>query len=62
MQLIGKMLPSCHLAQLGRNAAARPALGMTHLAVLAAWTVALGAVAVWRWRQEHGGLSPVRTV
>ncbi len=52
MQLIGKALPSYHLAQLGWNAAAGRALGMTDIAVLAAWTVGLAAVAVWRWRQE----------
>ena len=52
MQLIGKALPSYHLAQLGWNAAAGRALGMTNIAALAAWTVGLAAVAVWRWRQE----------
>jgi hypothetical protein len=25
---------------------------MSHVAALAAWTVGLGAVAAWRWRQE----------
>jgi ABC-2 type transport system permease protein len=52
MQLIGKALPSYHLAQLGWNAAAGRALGLAHIAVLAAWTVALAGIAVWRWRQE----------
>ena len=52
MQLIGRILPSYHLAQLGWNAVAGRALGLSNLAVLAAWTAVLGAVAVWRWRQE----------
>jgi ABC-2 type transport system permease protein len=52
MQLIGKALPSYHLAQLGWNAAAGRALGLAHIAVLAAWTVVLAAIAAWRWRQE----------
>jgi len=52
MQLIGKTLPSYHLAQLGWNAAAGRALGMTDIAALAGWTAVLAAVAVWRWRQD----------
>jgi ABC-2 type transport system permease protein len=52
MQIIGKLLPSYHLAQLGWNAAAGRPLGMSHVAVLAAWTVGLGAIAAWRWSQE----------
>ena len=52
MQLIGKMLPSYHLAQLGWNAAAGRGLGMANIAVLAAWTAGLAAVALWRWRSE----------
>jgi ABC-2 type transport system permease protein len=52
MQLIGQALPSYHLAQLGWNAAAGRALGMTDVAVLAGWAAALALVAVWRWRQE----------
>jgi ABC-2 type transport system permease protein len=52
MQTVGKLLPSYHLAQLGWNAAAGRPLGMSHVAVLAAWTVGLGAIAAWRWRQE----------
>jgi ABC-2 type transport system permease protein len=52
MQTIGKILPSYHLAQLGWNAAAGRPLGLSHVAVLAAWTVGLGAIAAWRWRQE----------
>jgi ABC-2 type transport system permease protein len=52
MQLIGKMLPSYHLAQLGWNAAAGRPLGMADVAALAAWTAGLAAVALWRWRSE----------
>jgi ABC-2 type transport system permease protein len=52
MQTVGKILPSYHLAQLGWNAAAGRPLGLSHVAVLAAWTVGLGAIAAWRWRQE----------
>jgi ABC-2 type transport system permease protein len=52
MQLIGTALPSYHLAQLGWDAAADRPLGMSDVAVLAAWTVGLGAIAAWRWRQE----------
>jgi hypothetical protein len=52
MQAVGKILPSYHLAQLGWNAAAGRPLGMSHVAVLAAWAVGLAAAAAWRWRQE----------
>jgi ABC-2 type transport system permease protein len=52
MQDIGKALPSYHLVQLGWNAVAGRALGMTHVLALAAWAAALGLIAVWRWRQE----------
>ena len=52
MQLIGKSLPSYHLAQLGRNAAGGHALGLANIAVLAAWTAGLAVVALWRWRRE----------
>jgi ABC-2 type transport system permease protein len=52
MQIIGKALPSYHLAQLGWNAVAGRALALSDIAVLAAWTLALGAVALWRWQQE----------
>jgi hypothetical protein len=52
MQEIGKALPSYHLVQLGCNAVAGRALGVGHMLVLAAWAVALGLIAVWRWRQE----------
>jgi ABC-2 type transport system permease protein len=52
IQLIGKTLPSYHLAQLGWNAAAGRALGLTDVAVLAAWTAGLGLIAARRWRSE----------
>jgi ABC-2 type transport system permease protein len=52
MQLIGKLLPSYHLAQLGWNAAAGLPLAMSDVAALAAWTAVLGLIAAWRWRNE----------
>lgn len=52
MQLIGKALPSYHLAQLGWNAVAGRALGVTDMLALAAWAAGLGVLAIWRWRQE----------
>jgi ABC-2 type transport system permease protein len=52
MQDIAKALPSYHLVQLGWNAVAGRALGLEHMLALAAWAVALGLIAVWRWRQE----------
>jgi ABC-2 type transport system permease protein len=52
MQLIGKALPSYHLAQLGWNAAAGRPLDMADVAVLAAWTAGLGLIAARRWRNE----------
>jgi ABC-2 type transport system permease protein len=52
MQDIGKALPSYHLVQLGWNAVAGRPLGVAHMLALAGWAVALGLVAVWRWRQE----------
>ena len=52
MQLIGKVLPSYHLAQLGWNAAAGTPLATSDVATLAAWTAVLGLIAAWRWRNE----------
>ena len=52
MQDIGRALPSYHLVQLGWNAVAGRALGTTDMLVLAAWAAGLGALAIWRWRQE----------
>jgi ABC-2 type transport system permease protein len=57
MQLIGKALPSYHLAQLGWNAAAGRGLGLTNIAVLAAWTAGLGLIAARRWRSESAARS-----
>jgi ABC-2 type transport system permease protein len=52
MQMIGKVLPSYHLAQLGWDAAAGRPLAMADVAVLAAWTAGLGLIAARRWRNE----------
>jgi ABC-2 type transport system permease protein len=52
LQLIGKALPSYHLAQLGWNAIAGRALRASDVLVLAGWAAALALVAGWRWRQE----------
>ncbi len=52
MQVIGQVLPSYHLVQLGWNAAAGRALRVSDMLVLAAWAAGLGAIAIWRWRQE----------
>jgi ABC-2 type transport system permease protein len=52
MQNIGQALPSYHLVQLGWNAAAGRALRVTDILVLGAWAAGLGAIAIWRWRQE----------
>ena len=52
MQDIGQVLPSYHLVQLGWNAAAGRALRVSDMLVLAAWVAGLGAIAIWRWRQE----------
>jgi len=52
MQVIGQALPSYHLVQLGWNAAAGRPLRVGDMLVLAAWAAGLGAIAIWRWRQE----------
>jgi ABC-2 type transport system permease protein len=52
MQIIGQVLPSYHLVQLGWNAVAGRALRLTDVLVLAAWAAGLGVIAIWRWRQE----------
>jgi ABC-2 type transport system permease protein len=46
---IGRVLPSSHLAGLGRSIAAGRAPDLTDIAVLAAWTVVIGAIAAWRY-------------
>jgi ABC-2 type transport system permease protein len=52
MQLIGKVLPAYHLARMGWNAAGGRPIDMADPLVLAVWTVVLGGIALWRWRQE----------
>ncbi len=53
---IGDVLPSSHLASLGRAVAAGRVPDATDVAVLAAWAVGLGAVAAWRYvRDERSG-------
>lgn len=46
---IGHVLPSSHLAALGRALAAGHAPDAIDVLVLSAWTVALGTVAAWRY-------------
>jgi ABC-2 type transport system permease protein len=50
---IGDVLPSSHLASLGRAVAAGHAPDVTDVAVLAAWAVGLGAVAALRYRRDE---------
>jgi ABC-2 type transport system permease protein len=47
---IGRMLPSFRLADLGRDAAAGIAPDPTDIAVLVAWAIVIGGLAVWRYR------------
>jgi ABC-2 type transport system permease protein len=47
---IGRMLPSSHLANLGMAAIAGGPPDVVDVAVLAAWTAAIGALVVWRYR------------
>ena len=51
-QLVGKVLPSYHLAQLGWDSAGGFALHASDAIVLAAWAIGLAALAMLRWRQE----------
>jgi ABC-2 type transport system permease protein len=46
---IGNVLPSSHLASLGRATAAGRLPDLLDIGVLAAWAVGLGAIAVWRY-------------
>ena len=46
---IGNVLPSSHLASLGRSLAAGRAPDGIDVLVLGAWTAALGALAAWRY-------------
>ena len=53
---IGHVLPSSHLASLGRSVAAGRIPDVVDVAVLAAWAVALGSLAAWRYvRDERAG-------
>ncbi len=53
---IGHVLPSSHLASLGRSVAAGGVTDPVDVAVLLAWTVALGALAAWRYvRDDRAG-------
>lgn len=53
---IGHVLPSSHLASLGRSAAAGRAPDVFDVLALAAWTAALGGLAAWRYvRDERAG-------
>ena len=56
MATIGWMLPSSHLASLGRAVAAGTPPNVVDIAVLASYTVAIGALAAWRYvRDERQG-------
>lgn len=50
---IGRMLPSFRLADLGRDAAAGIAPDVVDIAVLVAWAVVIGVLAVWRYRSSE---------
>jgi ABC-2 type transport system permease protein len=53
---IGHVVPSSHLASLGRAVAAGRVPDVTDVAVLAAWAAGLGAIAAWRYvRDERSG-------
>lgn len=53
---IGHVVPSSHLANLGRAVAAGRLPDPVDVAVLAAWAVGLGALAAWRYvRDERSG-------
>jgi ABC-2 type transport system permease protein len=50
---IGRVLPASHLAGLGHAAAAGRLPDPLDVVALGAWTVALGAVAAWRYRRDE---------
>jgi ABC-2 type transport system permease protein len=53
---IGRVVPSSHLASLGRSVAAGRLPDAVDVAVLAAWTAGLGVLAAWRFvRDEQSG-------
>jgi ABC-2 type transport system permease protein len=51
-QVVGQVLPTYHLAQLGWDSAGGFALHASDVLVLAAWAAGLAAVVMLRWRQE----------
>jgi ABC-2 type transport system permease protein len=50
---IGHVLPSSHLASLGRAAAAGRMPGAVDVLVLAGWAIGSGALAAWRYRTDE---------
>lgn len=50
---IAGVLPSSHLAALGRAAASGAAPDVTDVLVLAAWTAGLAGLAAWRYRRDE---------
>jgi ABC-2 type transport system permease protein len=50
---IGDVLPSSHLASLGRTMAAGRVPDPIDIAVLAIWTVAIGTLAAWRYAADE---------
>ena len=50
---IGRMLPSFRLADLGRDVAAGASLDPASVAILAAYAVAIGGLAAWRYRTSE---------
>lgn len=50
---IGHVLPSSHIASLGRAAAVGRAPDPADVLALAAWTVAIGGLAVWRYQRDE---------
>ena len=53
MATIGSVLPSSHLANLGRAAAAGQLPAAIDVAALVAWTVAAGALAAWAYQRDE---------
>lgn len=53
MQDVARLLPSYHLASLGWNAVSGHWIGTGHLAVLAAYTVIFGVIAMRRYRRDE---------
>ncbi len=53
MATIGWMLPSSHLASLGRAVAAGTTPGLADIAVLAVYTLVIGGLAAWRYMRDE---------